>query len=94
MQCKLSELQEAEDGVKGQLTWRSHLQRGMVNGTSEAERAETPEQQEDPETISSPQEAQEELYTDWDTTKQADTPAVSHAMLSDPTYRAAFTDSD
>ncbi|MGH0147144.1 UNVERIFIED_CONTAM: hypothetical protein FKN15_010241 [Acipenser sinensis] len=75
MQCKLSELQEAEDGVKGQLTWRSHLQRGMVNGTSEAERADTPEQQEDPETISSPQEAQEELYTDWDTTKQADTPA-------------------
>ncbi|RXM30547.1 Epidermal growth factor receptor substrate 15 [Acipenser ruthenus] len=75
MQCKLSELQEAEGGVKGQLTWRSHLQRGMVNGTSEAERAETPEQQEDPETTSSPQEAQEELYTDWDTTKQADTPA-------------------
>ncbi|MGH0167369.1 UNVERIFIED_CONTAM: hypothetical protein FKN15_052680 [Acipenser sinensis] len=94
MQCKLSELQEAEDGVKGQLTWRSHLQRGMVNGTSEAERADTPKQQEDPETISSPQEAQEELYTDWDTTKQADTPAVSHAMLPDPTHRAAFTDSD
>ncbi|XP_033884726.3 epidermal growth factor receptor substrate 15-like isoform X3 [Acipenser ruthenus] len=84
MQCKLSELQEAEDGVKGQLTWRSHLQRGMVNGTSEAERAETPEQQEDPETTSSPQEAQEELYTDWDTTKQADTPAERSSPVSSP----------
>ncbi|MGH0152707.1 UNVERIFIED_CONTAM: hypothetical protein FKN15_023805 [Acipenser sinensis] len=56
----------------------------MVNGMSEAERADTPEQQEDPETISSPQEAQEELYTDWDTTKQADTPAERSSPVSSP----------
>ncbi|XP_041133607.1 epidermal growth factor receptor substrate 15-like isoform X2 [Polyodon spathula] len=82
VQGKLSELQEAEEGVKGQLTWHSHLQSSMVNGTSEGERAETPEQQEDPETTSSPQEAEEELYTDWDTTKQADTPAERSSPVS------------
>ncbi|XP_041125899.1 epidermal growth factor receptor substrate 15-like isoform X2 [Polyodon spathula] len=82
VQSKLSELQEAEEGVKGQLTWRSHLQSGMVNGTSEGERAETPEQQEDPDATSSPQEAEEELYTDWDTTKQADTPAERSSPVS------------